>query len=129
MMSKHLICAFGTHAMNMILSRPVRRAVAACAVLLISIILPALVVTGCSSASSGHAPGVAGGETLIAVTTNFPMAYVKRPFPMQDIDARDLITSTTGGDLYVRSEASAAGVEVNITAGITTGMGDVRDLD
>jgi Tol biopolymer transport system component len=115
--------------MNIFLSRPVRRAGAACAALLIFFTSPALVITGCSSASSGHAPGVAGGETLVAVTTNFPMAYVKRPFPMKDIDVRDLITSTTGGDLYVRSQASAGGIEANVTAGITMGMGDVRDPD
>ena len=115
--------------MNIILSNPVRRAAPKWAALLIPIMLPVLNITGCSSAASGHAPGVAGGETLVAVTTNFPMVYVKRPFPMQDIDVRDLITSTTGGDLYVRSQASAAGVEVNVTASITTGMGDVRDPD
>ena len=43
--------------------------------------------------------------------------------------SRDLITSTTGGDLYMRDQASAGGVEVNLTASITKGMGDVRDLD
>ncbi|MFI4891678.1 MAG: hypothetical protein ACHQIL_14200 [Steroidobacterales bacterium] len=96
---------------------------------LLAILLPLLIIAACSSASSGHAPGVAGGESLVAVTTNYPMAYVKRPFPVKDIDVRDLITSTTGGDLYVRSQASASGTEVNVTGSITQGMGDVRDLD
>ena len=91
--------------------------------------LAALAVGGCSSATSGHAPGVAGGETPIAGLTTFPMAYVKRPVPAADIDARDLITSTAGGDLYVRDQASAAGVEINVTKSITKGMGDVKDLD
>jgi hypothetical protein len=36
--------------------------------------LAALAVGGCSSATSGHAPGVAGGETPIAGLTTFPMA-------------------------------------------------------
>jgi hypothetical protein len=129
MMSKRVICAIGMPVMNIILSNPVRRAVAKWAAVLIPVMLHVVSITGCSSAASGHAPGVAGGETLVAVTTNFPMVYVKRPFPMQDIDVRDLITSTTGGDLYLRSQASAAGVEVNVTASITTGMGDVRDPD
>ena len=129
MMAAQVIGAIGMPAMNIFLSQSVRRAVLACALVLIPIMLPTLIVTGCSSAASGHAPGVAGGETLVAVTTNFPMAYVKRPYPIQDIDVRDLITSTTGGDLYVRSQASASGVEVNVTAAITTGMGDVRDPD
>jgi hydrazine synthase alpha subunit-like protein/WD40 repeat protein len=61
--------------------------------------------------------------------TNFPLAYIKRPVLTKDIDVRDLITSITGGDLYIRSQASAAGAEVNVTGSITKGMGDVRDLD
>ncbi len=91
--------------------------------------LPLLWVVGCSSASSGHAPGVAGGQTLSPGITNFPLAYVKRPVLTKDIDVRDLITSITGGDLYIRDQASAAGAEVNVTGSITKGMGDVRDLD
>jgi Hydrazine synthase alpha subunit middle domain/WD40-like Beta Propeller Repeat len=96
---------------------------------LAAIALPLLVVLGCSSASSGHAPGVAGGQTLTPGITNFPLAYIKRPVLTKDIDVRDLITSITGGDLYIRSQASASGAEVNVTGSITKGMGDVRDLD
>ena len=79
---------------------------------LAAIALPLLAVIGCSSASSGHAPGVAGGQTLTPGITNFPLAYVKRPVLTKDIDARDLITSITGGDLFIRSQANAAGAEV-----------------
>jgi hypothetical protein len=96
---------------------------------LAAIALPLLAVIGCSSASSGHAPGVAGGQTLTPGITNFPLAYIRRPVLTKDIDARDLITSITGGDLYIRNQASAAGAEVNVTGAITQGMGDVRDLD
>jgi Hydrazine synthase alpha subunit middle domain/WD40-like Beta Propeller Repeat len=96
---------------------------------LAAIALPLLVVIGCSSASSGHAPGVAGGQTLTPGITNFPLAYIKRPVLTKDVDVRDLITSITGGDLYIRSQASSAGQEVNVTGTITKGMGDVRDLD
>ncbi|HMH27907.1 MAG TPA: hypothetical protein VK580_04945 [Steroidobacteraceae bacterium] len=96
---------------------------------LAAIALPLLAVLGCSSASSGHAPGVAGGQTLTPGITNFPLAYIKRPVLTKDVDVRDLITSITGGDLYIRNQASAAGGEVNVTASITKGMGDVRDLD
>jgi Tol biopolymer transport system component len=91
--------------------------------------LPMLAFLGCSSAESGHAPGVAGGQTLTPGVTNFPLAYVKHPIPTTDIDARDLITSITGGDLYVRQQASAGGAETNVTKSITGGMGAVRDLD
>jgi Hydrazine synthase alpha subunit middle domain/WD40-like Beta Propeller Repeat len=96
---------------------------------LAAIALPLLAVLGCSSASSGHAPGVAGGQTLTPGITNFPLAYIKRPVLTKDVDVRDLITSITGGDLYIRNQASAAGGEVNLTGSITKGMGDVRDLD
>ncbi len=88
-----------------------------------------LLLFACSSAPTGHAPGVAGGESLTPGITNFPLAYVKRPIPKADIDARDLITSTSGGDLYVRAQASAGGLETNVTASLTKGKGDVRDLD
>jgi hypothetical protein len=103
---------------------------------LVALTLPMLLVLGCSSASSGHAPGVAGGETLTPGITNYPLAYIKRPAPLgvptkasPDVNVLDLITSTAGGDVYIRSQANAAGAEVNITAALTQGMGDVRDLD
>src|SRR5882757_288395 len=96
---------------------------------LAALALPMLWAVGCSSASSGHAPGVAGGQTLTPGITNFPLAYVHRPVLTKDVDVRDLITSITGGDLYIRDQANAAGAEVNVTGSITKGMGDVRDLD
>src|SRR5580658_7540108 len=103
---------------------------------LAALALPVLMVLGCTAASSGHAPGVAGGETLTPGVTNFPLAYIKRPAPAgtpttadPDINVLDLITSTTGGDLYIRNQANAAGAETNVTGSITTGKGDVRDLD
>ena len=100
---------------------------------LAALILPALLMIGCESGVSGHAPGLAGVQTQDPGTLNFPLAYVKRPAPAStpkaDIDARDLITSVTGGDLYIREQASPGSVETNVTAAITMGMGDVRDLD
>jgi hypothetical protein len=96
---------------------------------LAALAMPLLIVIGCSSASSGHAPGVAGGQTLTPGVTNFPLAYIKKPVPKTDINVRDLITSITGGDVYVRDQTNSAGAETNITASITQGKGDVRDLD
>jgi len=98
---------------------------------LVTIALPLLAVLGCSSAPTGNAPGVAGGQTLTPGVTNFPLAYIKAPvLPVaKDIDVRDLITSITGSDLYIRNQASAGGAEVNVTGSITKGMGAVRDLD
>src|ERR1700722_16353968 len=100
---------------------------------LAALVLPALLMIGCESGVSGHAPGLAGVQTQDPGTLNFPLAYVKRPAPAStpkaDIDVRDLITSTTGGDLYIRQQASPGSGETNVTAAITLGMGDVRDLD
>jgi len=97
-----------------------------------ALLFPLLVLFGCEGGVSGHAPGLAGVETQDPGTLNFPLAYVKRPAPATpaaDIDVRDLITSTTGGDLYIREQATAGSVETNVTQSITQGMGDVRDLD
>src|ERR1700736_734909 len=77
-----------------------------------------LIVVGCSSGVSGHAPGLAGTQSLDPGTFTYPLAYIKRPPPKTDIDVRDLITSTTGGDLYVRDQASAGGAETNVTSSI-----------
>jgi hypothetical protein len=96
---------------------------------IVALALPMLVVLGCSSASSGDAPGVAGGQTLTPGITNYPLAYVKSPIPTTDIDVRDLITSISGSDLYIRNQSSSAGAEVNVTGSITGGNGAVRDLD
>ncbi len=108
---------------------------------LAALTLPLLTLVGCESASSGHAPGLATGQTLTPGITNYPLAYIKEPALTAtaptgdqaatgpDIDARDLITSITGSDLYIRNTASAAGAEVNITGSITGGTGAVRDLD
>jgi Hydrazine synthase alpha subunit middle domain/WD40-like Beta Propeller Repeat len=88
-----------------------------------------LVAVACSSGVSGHAPGLAGMQGQDPGTFTYPLAYIKRPPPAVDIDARDLITPTPGGDLYVRAQASAGGLETNVTKPITGGTGDVRDLD
>ncbi len=103
--------------------------------------LPLALLIGCNSAPTGNAPGLAGGQALTPGVTNYPMAYVKQPVLMAntnkqdkaatgaDIDVRDLITSITGSDLYIRATASAASPEVNVTFPITNGNGAVRDLD
>src|SRR5450755_5034952 len=96
---------------------------------LLALVFPLLALVGCSSGISGHAPGLAGPQAQDPGTFTDPLAYIKRPPTAKDIDARDLITPTEGGDLYIRDQASAGGIEVNLTKSITTGSGDVRDLD
>ena len=46
---------------------------------LAALALPMLVLLGCESASSGHAPGFAGGQSLNPGITNYPLAYIKQP--------------------------------------------------
>lgn len=104
-------------------------------------LLPAALLFACSSAPTGNAPGVAGGQSLTPGITNYPMAYVKQPVlttstnktdkaaTPADINVQDLITSITGSDLYVRETAGASSPEVNVTFPITGGKGAVRDLD
>lgn len=94
-----------------------------------ALLAPLATLFGCSSAVSGHAPGVAGGQSLSPGEFSFPLAYIKRPFPKTDIDVRDPIAMTPGGDLYVRDQASAGAPETDVTGAITKGQGDVRDLD
>ena len=103
--------------------------------------LSSALLFACSSAPTGNAPGVAGGQALTPGITNYPMAYIKQPVlaantnkkdkaaTPTDINVEDLITSITGSDLYVRETASASSPEVNVTLPITNGMGAVRDLD
>src|ERR1700676_355610 len=115
--------------MNTLLTREPRHG----SLKLAALLLPAWLLAGCYSGVSGHAPGLAGVQTQVPGTLNFPLAYVKRPAPASapnaDVDVRDLITSTSGGDLYIRGQASPGSVETNVTMPITKGMGDVRDLD
>src|SRR3984957_1326719 len=119
--------------MNTLLTRELRHG----CLKLAALVLPAMLIVACESGVRGHAPGLAGQQTQDPGTLNFPLAYVELPAPAAatpnapaaDIDARDLITSTTGGDLYIREQASAGAVETNVTGSITMGMGDVRDLD
>jgi hypothetical protein len=103
--------------------------------------LPVALLFACSSAPTGNAPGVAGGQSLTPGITNYPMAYIKQPVlapntnkndkaaTPTDINVEDLITSITGSDLYVRETASASSPETNVTFPITGGKGAVRDVD
>jgi hypothetical protein len=105
------------------------------------LLLSAALLFACSSAPTGNAPGVAGGQSLTPGITNYPMAYIKQPVlaantnkadkaaTPADINVEDLITSITGSDLYVRETAGASSPEVNVTLPITGGKGAVRDLD
>lgn len=69
------------------------------------------------------------------VAVDFPVAYVKRPIPLnnqgqpRNSDLRQLDDFNAGGDLYIKDRSSAGAREHNITGAFTQGMGDVKDLD
>ena len=94
-----------------------------------------LCLTACGG-SSGDV-SVAGGQGPDPVLVEVPVAYVKRPLPVDDQgvlmmdDATELLNFdefTVGADLYVRDRASPTATEVNVTAVETMGLGDVRDV-
>jgi len=63
-----------------------------------------------------------------------PIAYVKRPIPLDDndnevqSDMREPLFFGEGGDVYLRSNSTVTATVTNITASVTGGQGDVKDL-
>jgi hypothetical protein len=88
-------------------------------------------ISGCG----GGGADLASGQGADPVVLDIPIAYVKRPLPLdaqgnvQASDARELITFNIGADLFVRDRASPSAPERNITGAETQGLGDIRDLD
>ena len=88
---------------------------------------------GCSG-EDGDRIGVATGQSPDPVVLDIPIAYVKRPLPLDDSgaliedDAREAIKFSPGADLFVRERAGPSAAERNVTADFTQGLGDVRDL-
>jgi hypothetical protein len=78
--------------------------------------------------------GCASGEGADPGLTDTPIAYVKRTIPLdnngdpEQADIRDPLLFFPGGDVYVKDRASAGATERNITASITGGIGDVKDI-
>ena len=84
-----------------------------------------LVSCGATDGETGANPGV----------EDFPIAYVKRTILVDDEgeiiqpDIRRPLRSMPGGDVYLKTRSTIGAAEKNITAAITNGMGDVKDLD
>jgi hypothetical protein len=103
------------------------------AVLLMSAV--AALLGGCDSGSGGRDVTIGSGQNMDPVTLDFPVFYIKRPVPdpendeLTNADARELLRFVIGADLYMRDRASISAPEVNLTADITQGLGDIRDLD
>jgi hypothetical protein len=96
----------------------------------------ALAAAACGGGGSGEGRiGFGSGQDPDPVVLDFPIAYVKRPLPVDDngdptdFDVREPVTFDIGADLYVRDRASPSTADVNVTGEITEGLGDVRDLE
>jgi len=90
------------------------------------------VAAGCTSGDGGGSLAPSGGQNPDPVVLDFPIAYVKRPVPAADLpasDARELLDFQPGADLFVRDRASPSASDRNVTAEITLGEGDVRDVE
>ncbi len=94
----------------------------------LALLLAVVSLTGCGggSATEGPDPGI----------IDYPIAYVKRPVPVDNngdplqADLRDPAADAgMGGDLYIRTRATATASEINVTGTVTGGTGDVRDVD
>ena len=100
---------------------------------LVLLITLAVFVSACGGGGGGV--DFAGGQGPDPVVVDVPIAYVKRPLPLDDqdmvemSDVRELITFNIGADLFLRDRASPTSAEVNITESITQGLGDIRDLE
>ncbi|MGB5354811.1 MAG: hypothetical protein WBN32_14455, partial [Woeseia sp.] len=92
-----------------------------------------VVLAGCGG-EDGDQIGVATGQAPDPVVLDIPIAYIKRPLPVDEDgnvvedDAREALTFRPGADVFLRDRASPSAIERNLTADITQGMGDVRDL-
>ena len=78
----------------------------------------ALVVAGCGSGSSS--------DNTVTVNGDVPIAYAKRANTIM-MNPTDGAPSAPGGDLIIREKSSASAREINVTASITQGVGDVSD--
>lgn len=95
-----------------------------------AVVVLAWLVSGCIGA--GGEGGATGPDPGVV---DFPIAYVKRPYPVNNQgdlvqpDLSDPQQTSVGGDLYLRDYSSLSADEVNITGSITQRQGDVRDVD
>jgi len=91
-----------------------------------------LLAASCGGGDSGIAIG--GGQSPDPVVADFPLFFVQRPLPVDDMgmveqpDVREVLDVQFGADLYMRDRASVSAPERNLTADITNGFGDIRDV-
>jgi hypothetical protein len=83
----------------------------------LAVIGATLVVAGCGSS---------GGSSDSTVNGDVAIAYAKRVNTI-GLNPTDGTPTAPGGDLIIREKSSASAREINVTAGITQGVGDVSD--
>ena len=86
----------------------------------------ALGVTAITMVFLGACTQGAGNSDSVTVEGNVSIAYVKRPVSTLG-NPTDAIMTGSGGDLYIRDKSSPSGTEINVTAAMTQGQGDVSD--
>jgi len=94
---------------------------------LVLLALTASVLSSCGGGKGGDGPDP-------GITDN-PIAFVKRPLPLDNVgdpiqaEVRDPAAFNPGGDLFVKARATLSTPMVNVTGSLTGGLGDVKDLD
>ena len=89
---------------------------------------------GLTACGGGDGVDIGGGQQPDPVVVDVPIAYVKRPLPLDDNglfiepDLTNLDVALPGADLFVRDRASVSAAEKNITGELTQGLADIRDL-
>ena len=78
----------------------------------------AALLAGCGSGS--------GGSDTVTVNGDVAIAYAKRANTL-NMNPTDGTPTAPGGDLIVREQSSPSAAEINVTASITQGVGDVSD--
>jgi len=89
----------------------------------------AILVSACGGSGSG------GSQSPDPVVLDLPIAYVKRPVPLDNnndpvqADTTEVLTFNPGADLFIRDRANSSAPAQNITLVQTEGMGDVKDVE
>jgi len=79
--------------------------------------------------------GTSSGEGVDPGIVEVPIAFIKRPFPLDDMgvqlqaDLRDPLLFSQGGDVFLRSSSAVGATLTNVSLGITGGNGDVKGLN
>jgi hypothetical protein len=100
------------------------------------LLLLSLATLSACGGGSGGGGGGASSAALDPLVEDFGIAYVRQPLPdmdaESDTDLNDVRVPTSfneGSDLIFRDLASPGANERNITAALTGGLGDVRDVE